>query len=85
MFSALTNKWLNKYVGLPTDRLLGYCKTGSNATLGAYARSLKLNAFTLETPWIMPVIGANKYDKNTIVTGIETLANTIVAILKTYR
>lgn len=82
VFSALTHKWTNEYNGLPTDRLLGYCKTGSYGALGTYARTLKLKSFTLETPWRMPVIGSAQYDKATTITGMETLVNTIVAILK---
>jgi len=85
VFSALTNKWTGEYSGFPTDRLLGYCKTGQNSTLGAYARKLKMRAFTLETPWIMPVIGAIQYDKQTVVTGIEVFANTIIAIIKAHK
>ena len=85
VFSALTAKWTQEYNGFPKDRLLGYCKNGSNATLGSYARKLKLNAFTLETPWTMPVVGVSQYDKMTTITGMETLVNTLVAILKTFK
>ena len=85
VFSALTAKWTSEYTSFPNDRLLGYCKNGSYGACGAYARKLKLNAFTLETPWIMPVVGSAQYDKTTTITGMETLVNTIAAILKSIK
>ena len=86
VFSTLTEKWTREYNGFPNDRLLGYCKKGSGgATLVSYARKLNLKAFTLETPWTMPVVGSAQYDKSTTVTGVETLTNTLVSILKSFK
>jgi hypothetical protein len=85
VFVALSNEWHNKYNGFPTDRLLGYCKTGSQGTFTRYAVKCGMRAMTLETPWTMPIIGSSQYDKNTIMTGVDVLANTLIAILKSYR
>ena len=85
VFSVLTDKWMEKYEGFPTDQLLGYCSTGSGATLTSYARKLGVTALTVETPWTMPVVGIAQYDQPTIQTGVDVLVNTLVAILKGYR
>lgn len=85
VFAALTDMWVNKYSGLPVDRLLGSARNGMNASLAKYAIKQGLNSFILETPWIMPVVGKSQYDKLTTITGVDVLANTLVAILKSYK
>lgn len=85
VFRTLSKEWTNEYPSLPKNKLLGYCKTGVNACFAKYALKNGINSFVLETPWIMPVLGKNKYDEVTTITGIEVFANTLVAILKSYK
>lgn len=85
VFAALTNMWLGKYSGLPTDRLLASVRDGMNASLSKYAIKKGLKSFILETPWMMPVVGKSQYDKLTTITGVDVLANTLIAILKSYK
>jgi hypothetical protein len=82
VFTTLTREWRKKYTGFPTDRLLGYCNGGSNGSFAIDATAKGYNAFTMETPWIMPVIGNIKYDKPTIMAGIDVLSNTILTMIK---
>lgn len=86
VFTALTHKWTKEYPELPRDQILGYVKPSANTGMYvSYAQKLGLNVFTVETPWCMPVLGKEQYDKPTIRCGMEVFVNTIVAILKSYR
>lgn len=85
VFATLTDMWRSKYTGFPTDRLLGYANQGTETCMAKYAIEKGLRSFVLETPWIMPVVGKSQYDKMTTITGIDVLANTLVAILKSYK
>ena len=85
VFTTLTEMWLSKYTGFPTDRLLGYANQGTETCMAKYAIEQGLKSFVLETPWVMPIVGKSQYDKLTTITGVDVLANTLVAILKSYK
>ncbi len=82
LFVTLTKKWLGEYSGFPTNRLLGYCNNGVNACFAKQALSYDIDSFVAETPWIMPVIGATKYDVPTLQTGCDVVGNVIAMIAK---
>lgn len=86
VFSALTDQWTHEYCQFPQDRILGYVKkSAASGMYSNYARKLGFPVFTLETPWCMPEIGREQYDAPTIRTALDTLVNTILAIVRSYR
>ena len=85
LFTTLTRQWKKEYSGFPTDQLLGFCTGGTNGSFAYYATKHGFNSFTLETPWCMSTIGSKKFDKPTIMTGVDTFANTLLTIIKSFR
>ena len=83
VFTSLSKQWKARYTAIP-DKLYGRVTNGSGqGTFVKYCVSkIGIDSFTLETPWIMPNMGLIQYDKNTIITGIDVLVNTIIAIIK---
>lgn len=85
VFSSLTEKWCKEYPDLPKDECLGRIKpNGGEGMFADFLREEKLWALTLETPWCMPVIGKEKYDAVTIRCAVDVLANTVLAIVRSY-
>ena len=82
LFNTLTEKWLSEYTGFPTDRLLGYCNTGVNACFAKQARSIGVDAFVAEAPWVMPVIGKTQYDVPTLTIGADVFGNIMAMLAK---
>ncbi len=82
VFSYLSDKWVNEYDELPKDRILGRVRPNGNAGMFAdYLLSNNLWVLTMETPWCMPEIGKDQYDKVTIKCALEVLVNTIYTIV----
>lgn len=83
VFTSLSTQWKEIYSGLPNE-VLG--KANNGVSVGAFSwyaiTKVGVSSFTLETPWIMPYIGQTQYDKNTIMTAVDVLANTIIALIK---
>lgn len=86
VFTALTDKWVTEYPELPKDEILGRIKpNGGEGMFADFLGEEGLWALTLETPWCMPVIGKLQYDQPTIRCAVDVLANTILAIVHSYR
>ena len=86
VFTTLTDKWVAEYPDLPKDEILGRIKpNGGEGMFADFLREEKLWALTLETPWCMPVIGKEKYDDTTIRCALDVLANTLLAIVHSFR
>lgn len=81
LFVTLTNKWKSEYSGIP-DEILGYVNKAPSRCLGDYQRSKGMLSFTIETPWRMPYVSQKEYDKNTILTSVDTIANLIVKLIQ---
>ncbi len=81
VFSHLTDKWVNEYPEFPKNRILGLVKPNGNwGMLADYVLSKNMWILTMETPWCMPDIGKEQYDKPTIKCALEVLVNTIYTI-----
>lgn len=86
VFTTLTDKWVNEYPELPQNEILGRIKpNGGEGMFADFLGAEGLWALTLETPWCMPVIGKEQYDSTTIRCAVDVLANTILAIVRSYR
>lgn len=86
VFTALTDKWVAEYPQLPKNEILGRIKpNGGEGMFADFLGEENLWALTLETPWCMPVIGKMQYDATTIRCAVDVLANTILAIVHSYR
>lgn len=86
VFTALTDKWVAEYPELPKNEILGRIKpNGGEGMFADFLGQEGLWALTLETPWCMPVIGKAQYDAPTIRCAVDVLANTILAIVHSYR
>lgn len=82
VFSYLTDKWVKEYPEFPKNRILGLVKPNGNmGMLADYMLSKNLWVLTMETPWCMPDIGKDQYDKPTIKCALEVLVNTIYTIV----
>ena len=82
VFSYLTDKWVKEYPELPKNRILGRVRPNGNMGMFAdYLLSKNLWVLTMETPWCMPEIGKDRYDKTTIKCALEVLVNTIYTIV----
>ena len=82
VFATLTDKWVQEYPQFPTDRILGRIRpNGQEGMFADHLLAKGLWAITLETPWCMPDVGAEKYDAATIRCALDVLANTIYAIV----
>ena len=86
VFTTLTDKWVAEYPELPKNEILGRIKpNGGEGMFADFLGAEGLWALTLETPWCMPVIGKEQYDDVTIRCAVDVLANTILAIVRSYR
>ena len=86
VFTTLTDKWVAEYPELPKNEILGRIKpNGGEGMFADFLQEEGLWALTLETPWCMPVIGKEKYDATTIRCAVDVLANTILAIVRSYK
>jgi hypothetical protein len=85
LFVSLTEKWLSEYSGFPTNRLLGYCNTGASGCFAMQSRSIGVESFTAEAPWVMPVIGSTKYDIPTLTIGCDVFGNVLVMLAKSMK
>lgn len=86
VFTTLTDKWVAEYPELPKNEILGRIKpNGGEGMFADFLLEEKLWPLTLETPWCMPVIGKEKYDATTIRCAVDVLANTLLAIVQSYR
>ncbi len=82
VFSYLTDKWIKEYPELPKDQILGRVKpNGNSGMLADYVLSKNMWVLTMETPWCMPVIGKEQYDKTTIKCALEVLVNTLYTVV----
>lgn len=82
VFTTLTDKWVEEYPQFPTDRILGRVRpNGKEGMFADHLLAKGLWGITLETPWCMPDVGAEKYDAATIRCALDVLANTIYAIV----
>lgn len=86
VFTTLTDKWVAEYPELPKNEILGRIKpNGGEGMFADFLQEEKLWALTLETPWCMPVIGKVQYDDVTIRCAVDVLANTLLAIVRSYQ
>ena len=86
VFSALSDKWKKEYPQLPQNEILGLVKpNGGEGMFADYVLGEKLWVLTMETPWCMPVIGTEQYDAPTIRCSVDVLANTLLAIVRSFR
>lgn len=86
VFTMLTDKWAAEYPQLPKNEILGRIKpNGGEGMFADFLGEEGLWALTLETPWCMPVIGKEQYDAVTIRCAVDVLANTLLAIVRSYK
>lgn len=86
VFAALSDKWKAEYPQFPQKEFLGRVKpNGGEGMFADYLRTENLWVLTMETPWTMPIIGAEQYDAPTIRCALDVLANTLLTILRSYR
>lgn len=86
VFTTLTDKWAAEYPQLPKNEILGRIKpNGGEGMFADFLKEENLWALTLETPWCMPVIGKEKYDATTVRCAVDVLANTLLAIVRSYQ